>query len=93
MDMYGKYDGHIFPYCMYLYVVSFQGSSFGQEGLDTMIRWIVRYATMPFIRTSVASDLGSPNFEEISYFFYFENGHFQEFEGILRNSQVIPNKH
>ena len=32
-----------------------KGSSFGQEGLDTMIRWIVRYATMPFIRTSVAS--------------------------------------
>ena len=54
MDMYGKYDGHIFPYCMYLYVVSFQGVIIRPRGAghdDTLDCALCHYA--------IHSDLGS----------------------------------
>ena len=52
--MYGKYDGHIFPYCMYLYVVSFQGVIIRPRGAghdDTLDCALCHYA--------IHSDLGS----------------------------------
>ena len=47
MDMYGKYDGHIIPYCMCLYAVSFQGVIIRPRGAghdDTLDCALCHYA-------------------------------------------------